>query len=89
MAKYEAIPVIVDAFPIAAVSVTDGPLRYDGGNVRVFTVLLEGTETKIQLEPGMTARYTPKVGDYYVVQADHYIYINPKEVFERKYKAMN
>ena len=33
----------------------------------------------------MTSRYRPKPGDYYVIQADGYPYLNPKDVFERKY----
>lgn len=34
----------------------------------------------------MMARYTPVVGDYWVVQEDGYIYLNPRDVFERKYQ---
>src|ERR1700691_2146243 len=37
----------------------------------------------------MTARYAPKVGDYWVVQSDGYAYLNPAEVFERKYRAQD
>ena len=37
---------------------------------------------------GMVARYTPVAGDYWIVQSDGYEYLNPKEVFERKYEAM-
>ena len=33
----------------------------------------------------MIARYVPKTGDYLVTQEDGYIYVNPREVFERKY----
>ncbi len=33
----------------------------------------------------MTARYTPVEGDYVVTQEDGYTYINPRDVFERKY----
>jgi hypothetical protein len=35
--------------------------------------------------PEMTARYTPESGDYLVRQEDGYEYLNPKDVFERKY----
>lgn len=35
--------------------------------------------------PEMTSRMTPVVGDYWVIQSDGYIYLNPKAVFERKY----
>lgn len=33
----------------------------------------------------MTARHVPSVGDYWVIQEDGYMYLNPKAVFERKY----
>lgn len=36
----------------------------------------------------MTARHAPKPGDYFVTQEDGYQYINPKDVFERKYMAV-
>lgn len=36
---------------------------------------------------GMCARYEPRVGDYLVTQEDGYEYLNPKDVFERKYSA--
>lgn len=38
-------------------------------------------------DAGMTARYTPVPGDYLVTQEDGYVYVNPKDVFERKYRA--
>src|SRR6266481_4792512 len=34
---------------------------------------------------GMTARHIPQTGDYLVTQEDGYEYLNPKDVFERKY----
>lgn len=36
---------------------------------------------------GMLARMTPVAGDYVVTQSDGYVYLNPKDVFERKYRA--
>lgn len=36
----------------------------------------------------MLARYLPVPGDYLVTQDDGYQYINPREVFERKYQAI-
>jgi hypothetical protein len=42
----------------------------------------------VVLEDGMVARYLPHSGDYYVVQADNYVYVNPKDVFERKYRPV-
>lgn len=35
----------------------------------------------------LISRMEPKIGDYWVIQSDGYIYLNPKEVFERKYHA--
>lgn len=36
----------------------------------------------------MMARYVPKPGDYLVRQADGYEYLNPKDVFERKFRPV-
>lgn len=36
--------------------------------------------------PEMCSRMLPKEGDYIVTQSDGYVYLNPKEVFERKYR---
>lgn len=38
--------------------------------------------------PEMTSRMTPVKGDYWVTQDDGYHYLNPKDVFERKYSAL-
>lgn len=74
--KYVANPVEVDAFEILAVKFTkDKPAAYlelDNGLGAWAT-------------PEMMARMSPKPGDYWVVQADGYEYLNPKAVFERKY----
>jgi hypothetical protein len=84
MAKYSANPVIVDAFKIVKVAEApnyeqrmsgDTALTLDNGEKVIATVL-------------MTARYDPVEGDYWVVQSDGYIYLNPKEVFERKYSPL-
>lgn len=34
----------------------------------------------------MIARHNPKPGDYIVEQEDGYVYVSPREVFERKYR---
>lgn len=39
-------------------------------------------------DAGMLARYKPVPGDYVVAQEDGYIYVNPKDVFERKYRML-
>lgn len=38
---------------------------------------------------GMLARMNPNVGDYWVIQEDGYVYLNPREVFRRKYSPIN
>lgn len=76
--KYIANPVEVDAQVIIGVgtaSSEDGSLHLALGNGENFTA-----------EKGMTARYFPAPGDYVVTQADGYVYLNPKDVFERKYR---
>ena len=57
-----------------------------GGDGNTLLQLDDGTE--YIAGPEMTARHTPIPGDYLVEQLDGYIYINPKEVFERKYAAV-
>lgn len=42
----------------------------------------------IHLTPQMISRHFPRRGDYYVIQADDYRYINPRDVFERKYRPV-
>lgn len=38
-----------------------------------------------RLSDSETARYEPKIGDYYVKTTDDYRYLNPKNVFESKF----
>jgi hypothetical protein len=86
--KYSANPVIVDAFkivsvgPVLAVTTVfrDGHVEYEGSQ----HLALENGENVIA-SAEMRARMSPAPGDYYVVQSDGYPYLNPKEVFERKY----
>lgn len=77
--KYRANPVEVNAFKITHVGapVDDGSRWLD----------LEGNPTSLA-SAEMMSRMTPVVGDYWVVQSDGYVYLNPKEVFERKYSAI-
>ena len=78
--RYVANPVIVDAWQISRV---DPKLSHWGET----TIELEGmVGSERVLSPEMTARMKPKVGDYLVRQADGYEYLNPKDVFERKYR---
>jgi hypothetical protein len=41
-----------------------------------------------EADTSMTVRYCPVPGDYLVTQEDGYEYLNPKEVFERKYSPI-
>lgn len=74
--KYQAKPVIVEAFKIE----------------KILDILPSG-DIRLRLDSGeevlatkeMCARMNPSVGDFWVIQADGYIYLNPKDVFERKY----
>ncbi|CAG2132421.1 hypothetical protein [Cupriavidus numazuensis] len=69
--------------------------------VKDITCRVEGygqtsPDLQLRLEDGsgytalsdMTARYIPVPGDYLVVQEDGYAYLNPKDVFERKYSPI-
>jgi hypothetical protein len=85
--KYIANPVEVDAFVIKHVELwryeTEGVSAHPGA---VFTLTLDNHQMVVA-DSGMTSRMVPKVGDYWVVQSDGYVYLNPKDVFERKYHA--
>jgi hypothetical protein len=74
--NYIANPVLVEAEEIVSAStlLEDGSVHLALKNGENFTA-----------DKGMTARLVPKEGDYLVTQADGYRYLNPKEVFERKY----
>ncbi len=74
--KYQANPVVVDAFKITAIvaATEESPMILHLENGRL-----------VSPNAGMTARMTPIVGDYWVIQEDGYVYLNPKDVFERKY----
>ena len=47
-------------------------------------ITIENKTTRLA-DAGMLARMIPVVGDYWVIQSDGYEYVNPREVFERKY----
>lgn len=85
---YEALPVHVKATKIAhvrgraAAPINAGP--------ETLTDLLLDLEDGSVFRPsvGQIARMLPKPGDYVVTQEDGYVYLNPKEVFERKYRPL-
>lgn len=76
--KYQANPILVDAYRIVDI----GPLQVEGN----LLILEDGAREWATRE--MTARMTPKVGDYFVIQKDGYAYLNPQDVFERKYTRL-
>jgi hypothetical protein len=77
--RYEANPVEVDAFTIEKVGDVDenGKRMLDCSEGRRFFAT-----------PEMMSRMTPAPGDYIVIQSDDYVYLNPKQVFERKYRPI-
>lgn len=77
--KYVAKPVEVEAFTIVSVGKADASMSVD--------VATDDGVNRIA-DPGMLARYQPRPGDYWVIQADGYEYLNPKDVFERKYSPL-
>lgn len=77
--RYRANPVEVDAEIITEVG---GIL----GNGSIEITIQSGR--KIMCHKGMVSRMIPQPGDYIVRQADGYVYLNPKDVFERKYSPI-
>jgi hypothetical protein len=74
--KYTANPVVVDAYRITEV----GEPMDDGSR----WITMDGNPIS-RATAEMMSRMTPVAGDYWVVQSDGYVYLNPKDVFERKY----
>jgi hypothetical protein len=46
------------------------------------------TDILLEYQPGMTARYTPVVGDFWVVYEGGYASISPRETFLAGYKPV-
>lgn len=82
--KYIANPVQVEAFTI--VRAEEIPEAETDQTPAFNLELSNGATVKATHE--MTSRMTPSIGDYWVIQSDGYIYLNPKDVFERKYHAV-
>lgn len=78
--EYQGLPIMVHAAQIASVGQPDAE-----GNVPIIF----GDESDKIASPGMMSRMSPHVGDYWVI-TNHsdgvYEYLNPKAVFESKYK---
>jgi hypothetical protein len=74
--KYEAKPITVEAHKLVSRGAADAD-----GNVHCA---LENGDN-VTATAAMTARFLPSPGDYWVIQEDGYVYLNPAAVFERKY----
>jgi hypothetical protein len=81
--KYVANPIVVDAVRITAIreALPSGHVGLD-----LDSDAIDGEAFTIAT-PEMLSRFKPAIGDYVVRQADGYIYLNPAEIFERKYTA--
>lgn len=77
--KYQANPVIVEALRIEEVMGTL-PSGHTG-------LVLEDNGWHLATQE-QTARMKPVVGDYVVTQEDGYVYLNPRDVFQRKYSPV-
>lgn len=77
--KYVGNPVEVEAFTIVAIAD-----REDDNGVD----LTLDNDQVVHADSAMLSRMSPAKGDYWVVQADGYVYLNPKDVFERKYAKL-
>lgn len=84
--RYQANPVIVDAFRIVGVFNNSERVPLQPKTTGIYLLLEDGKE--YQPEPEMMSRMSPQVGDYIVIQPDRYTYLNPKDVFERKYSQV-
>lgn len=82
--KYRANPVEVEAFKIT----NDAPML-EADQQTGFELMLEGKSWPVFADLKMTARMTPLIGDYWVIQSDGYVYLNPKDVFGRKYSPID
>lgn len=80
---------IANPVPVTAVrilGVTDVTKRDEGCDQFSPDLLLRlENGANFEANSGMTARHVPVAGDYVVTQEDGYVYLNPKDVFERKY----
>lgn len=85
--KYIARPVEVDAQKIVRVNGQTPPAGFVPIDMASQSRVACYLESGAVFYPtfGMISRMLPKPGDYVVTQEDGYVYLNPKDVFERKY----
>lgn len=87
LATHRANQVSVRAATI--LEVTDITERTDGCGQSWPDLMLRLSDGRnFKANSSMTARYVPVAGDYLVTQEDGYEYLNPKDVFERKYSTI-
>ena len=94
--KYLANPVVVNAYQIVEVGerLAHPKQGYDVATERsIFipagSLYLRLEENKsIWATPEQLSRINPAIGDYVVVQEDGYTYLNPRDVFQRKYSPL-
>lgn len=78
-ATHVALPVRVSAVQIQSFAEDQPPKALD---------VIDEHGIRHTITEEMMSRYSPVEGDYIVTQEDGYVYINPREVFERKYQAI-
>lgn len=85
---YVARPVPVNAYRISRVTGSTPPAGMVPVDSEAKSALQCFLENGTTFTPtfGMISRMLPKPGDYVVTQDDGYTYLNPKAVFERKYR---
>lgn len=86
--EYIARPNKVQAQKITRVTGTTPPAGMVPVDQNAESGIVLQLDNGVQFKPtfGMISRMLPKPGDYVVTQDDGYVYLNPKEVFERKYR---
>lgn len=89
--EFVANPVHVHAYMIQGVRGDDkhpNDVAIILHNPNMHRLGMAASNMVIHLNAKMISRHFPRVGDYYVIQADDYRYINPVDVFERKYRPL-
>lgn len=87
-ATHIANPVRVNATRI--LEVTDITDRSEGRPQSSPDLMLRLEDGRnFSADMSMTSRHVPVAGDYVVTQDDGYVYLNPKDVFERKYSPIS
>ena len=81
--KYQANPVIVDAVKIVDLGQPSSACGVYG----FCHVATEDGQNRLGT-PEIVSRMTPVPGDYWVIQSDGYEYLNPADVFQRKYSPV-